>query len=183
MPVYAAPDGVPGNDGSESAPWRLQHAIDHLDVTDDHVLLLLAGVYVGSFDIAGLEHPDPPYVISAAPGAIVVIDGTVPEFRTIPNDLWQHVGGADSDEYVDVGVPRGRPGPRVVPSAPPVHAADHPPVPGGPPVRERAGRADLSGQPAGWSSASPTRARARSRRYPRGPGDVPASPFREVVRP
>jgi hypothetical protein len=100
MPVYAAPDGVTGNDGSESAPWPLQHAIDQLDATDDHVLLLLEGVYVGRFDIAGLKHPDPPYVISAAPGAIVVIDGTVPEFRTVPNDLWQHVGGADSDEYV-----------------------------------------------------------------------------------
>ena len=45
MPVYAAPDGVTGNDGSESAPWPLQHAIDQLDATDDHVLLLLAGVY------------------------------------------------------------------------------------------------------------------------------------------
>jgi hypothetical protein len=100
MPVYAAPDGVTGNDGSESAPWPLQHAIDQLDATDDHVLLLLGGVYVGRFDIAGLKHPDPPYVISAAPGAIVVIDGTVPEFRTVPNNLWEHVGGADSDEYV-----------------------------------------------------------------------------------
>ena len=99
MPVYAAPDGDSGNVGSQSAPWPLQHAIDQLDDTEDHVLLLLEGVYDGPFDIAGLRHPDPPYVISAAPEAVVVIDGSVPEFRTVPNTRWQHVVGADSDEY------------------------------------------------------------------------------------
>jgi len=45
MLVYAAPDGVPANDGSECAPWPLQHAIDQLDETVDPVLVLLAGVY------------------------------------------------------------------------------------------------------------------------------------------
>jgi len=102
MPIYAAPDGLEANDGSESAPWPLQHAIDHLDETVDHVLVLLAGVYDAddvAISISNLKHPDPPYVISGAPSASVVIDGSVPEFRTVPNDLWEHVGGPDSGEY------------------------------------------------------------------------------------
>ena len=100
MPVYAAPDGVAANDGSESAPWPLQHAIDQLDATNDHVLLLLPGVYDGPIKIANLKQPNPPYLITAAPSASVVIDGSVPEFRTVPNDLWEHAGGPDSGEYV-----------------------------------------------------------------------------------
>jgi hypothetical protein len=102
MAVYAAPDGVPttaGGDGTEARPWPLQFAIDQLGQLTDHHLVLLPGVYDGPIDIAGLDS-GASYVITGLSTDSVAIDGSRPEFRTVPNAVWQHVGGPASQEYV-----------------------------------------------------------------------------------
>jgi hypothetical protein len=79
--------------------------------------------------------------------------------------LWEHVGGPDSDEYVSTGEFPGA-GPArgsFLARRPYTRLITHQFLEDLQSDNELA-RVDLSGQPAGWSSASPTRARASARR-------------------
>lgn len=73
---YAAPYGLPGNDGSYSHPWDLATALaGPAAVQPGDTLWLLGGVYAGPFTSNLVGTAAAPIVVRALPGARAVLDG------------------------------------------------------------------------------------------------------------
>jgi hypothetical protein len=89
MTIFASPDGLEDNDGTETSPWPLSRGISELHSSDHHLLYLRGGIYVGPVEVVGLGDPlDPtsyPNVIRSFPGERAIIDGTIADFREAPN--------------------------------------------------------------------------------------------------
>ena len=107
MPIFASPDGLDTNTGTTAtSPWSLSKGIAELHSAGQDVLYLRGGTYLERVDIVGLGNPNDPHatpkVIRSCPGERAIIDPTIPEFRTVPNDQWKQVG--HTDEYVSEGV-------------------------------------------------------------------------------
>lgn len=103
MPIVASPDGLPGNAGTEVSPLSLDGGLAALITPGQDVLYLRGGTYVGQVSIQNLHGAaSDPKIIRSFPGEHATIDGTIADFRDAPNDLWDKVGGHNSDEYVSV---------------------------------------------------------------------------------
>jgi hypothetical protein len=102
MPIVASPDGLPDNEGTAASPYSLGRGLQELGEGED-VLFLRGGTYVGQVEIKGLVgSPDQPKVICSFPGERATIDGTLQDFRAVPNVLWKPADGTNSEEYVSV---------------------------------------------------------------------------------
>jgi hypothetical protein len=102
MAIVVSPDGLLENDGTATSPWPLEKGLQELANGED-VLLLRGGSYVRRVvirEVIGTSAQ--PKVISSYPGERAVIDGTLEDFREVPNDLWKPGSGIDSDEYISV---------------------------------------------------------------------------------
>jgi hypothetical protein len=102
MAIVVSPDGLSENDGTATSPWSLEKGLQEL-ANGDHVLLLRGGSYVGRVEIRNLEGTSAqPKVIRSYPGERAVLDGTLEDFREVPNELWKPGPGINSDEYISV---------------------------------------------------------------------------------
>jgi hypothetical protein len=102
MAIVVSPDGLAGNDGTATSPWCLEKGLQEL-ANSEHVLLLRGGSYVGRVEIRNLEGTSAqPKVICSYPGERAVLDGTLEDFREVPNELWRPGPGNNSDEYISV---------------------------------------------------------------------------------
>lgn len=102
MAIVVSPDGLLENDGTVTSPWPLKKGLQELANGED-VLLLRGGSYVGRVEIREVIGTSAqPKVISSFPGERAVIDGTLDDFREVPNDLWKPAPGIDSDDYISV---------------------------------------------------------------------------------
>jgi len=104
MPIVVSTDGLVDGTGTEASPMSVTAGLAALAAPGgEDVLYLRGGTYVGQFNIQTVSGgPTRPKIIRSYPGERATIDGTIADFREVPNRLWSKVGGADSDEYVSV---------------------------------------------------------------------------------
>ncbi len=106
---YAAPYGLPGNDGSFAHPWDLATALAQPAVVQPgDTIWLLAGHYDGPFTSYLTGDPAAPIIVRAMPGARVTLDGGTAYASTLEVDgayTWYwgfEVTRSDPDRQTDI---------------------------------------------------------------------------------
>jgi predicted outer membrane lipoprotein len=94
-------DGQRGDDantGTPVSPWRtIAHAVQRLQPGD--TLLIANGVYHEHVTISVSGTAEQPITIRAAPQALVVLDGGLPEFLVAPETAWEPVTDGAAHEF------------------------------------------------------------------------------------